>query len=38
MQNCYVAKDLDDAVNKMEEVRKDKSVILFENDLPDIYN
>ncbi len=38
MQNCYVAKDLDEAVNKMEEIRKDMSVILFENDLPDIYN
>lgn len=34
----YVAKDLNDALNKMNQVCTKKSVVLLENDLPDTFN
>lgn len=37
LENVYIAKDLDDALNKMNSLISDKSVVLFENDLPDNY-
>jgi UDP-N-acetylmuramoyl-tripeptide--D-alanyl-D-alanine ligase len=36
-KNVYIANDLNDALNKMNEIKTNKSVILFENDLPDNY-
>lgn len=36
-ENIFVAKDLSEAINKMNEVAKENSVILLENDLPDNY-
>ena len=38
LEKVYIAKDLDDALNKMNSLLIEKSVILFENDLPDTYN
>ena len=35
--NLYVAKDLTDAINKMNSIIDASSVVLFENDLPDNY-
>ena len=37
LEKVYIAKDLDDALNKMNSLLIEKSVILFENDLPDNY-
>jgi len=34
----YVAKNLNDAINKMRTIAGEGSVVLFENDLPDTYN
>ena len=36
-EKIYVAKDLKDALAKMEQIADANSVILFENDLPDNY-
>ena len=36
-ENLYVAKDLKDALNKMNSIIDKNSVVLFENDLPDNY-
>lgn len=38
MDNCIVTETLNDALLKLKEIRSGKDVILFENDLPDIYN
>ena len=35
--NVYVATDLNDAINKMNNVIDENAVVLFENDLPDNY-
>ena len=35
--NVYIAKNLNDALNKMNSIINDKSIVLFENDLPDNY-
>ena len=37
LEKVYIAKDLDDALNKMNGLLIEKSVVLFENDLPDNY-
>lgn len=37
LEKVYIAKDLDDALNKMSSLLIEKSVVLFENDLPDNY-
>ncbi|WP_349409434.1 UDP-N-acetylmuramoyl-tripeptide--D-alanyl-D-alanine ligase [Pseudalkalibacillus sp. SCS-8] len=34
----YVARNLDDALAKMNEIAKEKTVVLIENDLPDTFN
>ncbi|WLD93916.1 UDP-N-acetylmuramoyl-tripeptide--D-alanyl-D-alanine ligase [Alkalihalobacillus sp. AL-G] len=34
----YVAQNLDDAIAKMNEIAKEKTVVLIENDLPDTFN
>lgn len=34
----YIARDLNDALNKMNQVCTQKSVVLLENDLPDTFN
>ena len=36
-ENIFIAKDLGEAINKMNEIAKQNSVILLENDLPDNY-
>ena len=36
-KKLYIAKDLNDAIAKMNQVAKDNSVVLLENDLPDNY-
>lgn len=36
-ENVYTAKNLDDALNKMNTIIDSKSVVLLENDLPDNY-
>ena len=36
-ENIYVAKNLDDALNKMNELINKDTVVLLENDLPDNY-
>lgn len=36
-ENLYVAKNLNEAITKMNEIAKENSVILLENDLPDNY-
>ena len=35
--NLYIAKNLNDAIYKMNEIMDESSVVLFENDLPDNY-
>lgn len=35
--NIYVAKDLNDAIKKMNSIMNNNTVVLFENDLPDNY-
>ena len=35
--NVYVAKDLNDAIRKMNSMMNNNTVVLFENDLPDNY-
>ena len=37
LENVYIAKDLDDALSKMNSLIVKKSVVLLENDLPDNY-
>lgn len=38
MDNCYVATDLNDALNKVYSIQTDKKkIVLLENDLPDNY-
>lgn len=37
LENVYIAKDLEDALSKMNSLMQDKSVVLLENDLPDNY-
>ena len=37
LEKVYIAKDLDDALNKMNSLLIEKSVILFDADLPDNY-
>lgn len=37
LDNVYIAKDLDNALNKMNSLILKKSVVLLENDLPDNY-
>ena len=36
-ENIYVAKDITEAINKMNEIMDSNTVVLFENDLPDNY-
>ena len=36
-ENIYIAKDIADAINKMNEMMDSNTVVLFENDLPDNY-
>ena len=36
-EKIYIAKNLDDALNKMNQIMDEKSVVLLENDLPDNY-
>ena len=36
-ENIYIAKDIKDAINKMNEMMDSNTVVLFENDLPDNY-
>ena len=36
-EKIYVAKNLDDALNKMNELMNKDTVVLLENDLPDNY-
>lgn len=36
-ENVYVARDLLDAINKMNSIINENTVVLFENDLPDNY-
>ena len=36
-ENIFVAKDLNEALNKMNSIIDNNSVVLFENDLPDNY-
>ena len=36
-ENIYVAKDIIEAINKMDEIMDSNTVVLFENDLPDNY-
>ena len=38
MGKCHTAADLNEAVKKLNEVKSEKNTVLFENDLPDIYN
>jgi UDP-N-acetylmuramoyl-tripeptide--D-alanyl-D-alanine ligase len=35
---CHIVKNLDEATTKLRSIVKQRSVILFENDLPDNYN
>lgn len=37
MDKVYVAADLTDAINKMNEITSEGWTVLFENDLPDLY-
>jgi UDP-N-acetylmuramoyl-tripeptide--D-alanyl-D-alanine ligase len=37
-EKCFVAKDLPEAVNHLKAVVTGGDVVLFENDLPDMYN
>jgi len=37
-EKLFIAKDLNEAVAKMNELAKEGSTVLFENDLPDLYN
>ncbi|MCF6411267.1 UDP-N-acetylmuramoyl-tripeptide--D-alanyl-D-alanine ligase [Pseudalkalibacillus salsuginis] len=34
----YIARNLDEAIMKMNEITKEKTVVLIENDLPDTFN
>ena len=36
-EKVYIAKNLNDAINKMNEIINENTVVLFENDLPDNY-
>ena len=36
-EDVYIAKDLKDAINKMNTIINENTVVLFENDLPDNY-
>ena len=36
-EKIFIAKDLKEALNKMNEIAGNNSVILLENDLPDNY-
>ena len=36
-EKIYIAKDLNEAINKMNEIIDSNTVVLFENDLPDNY-
>lgn len=36
-EDLYVAKDITEAINKMNEIMDSNTVVLFENDLPDNY-
>ncbi len=36
-EDIYVAKDITEAINKMNEIMDSNTVVLFENDLPDNY-
>lgn len=36
-EKVYIAKDLTEAINKMNEIMDSNTVVLFENDLPDNY-
>lgn len=36
--NLYIAANLNEALKKMQEIAASGSVVLFENDLPDLYN
>ena len=37
-EKLFVARDLNEAIAKMNEIAKSGSTVLFENDLPDLYN
>jgi UDP-N-acetylmuramoyl-tripeptide--D-alanyl-D-alanine ligase len=37
LQNTYVAKNLNDGLDKLRSILVKKSIVLFENDLPDNY-
>ena len=36
-EDVYIAKDLKDAISKMNAIINENTVVLFENDLPDNY-
>ena len=37
-ENIFITNDVKEAYPKIEEVRNDKTYVLFENDLPDLFN
>lgn len=37
MEKCHVVKNLGEALKVLDEIKKERNVVLFENDLPDIY-
>ncbi len=37
-EKLFIAQDLNQAISKMNEIAKKGSTVLFENDLPDLYN